>query len=97
MADQPPFFKNRSLELKWAREQLKILKKKQVLSFKEKWFDSSDVLMALRISRRTLQKLRDRGILPFVRLYGKLFYKAKDLDSILNSRYSKQKKSNSNE
>lgn len=78
--------------MKWARVQLKILKKKQVLSFKEKWFDSSDVIMALRISRRTLQKLRDRGILPFVRLYGKLFYKAKDLDTLLNSRYTKQNK-----
>ena len=97
MDDPTPSIRNRSLELKWAREQLKILKKKQVLSFKEKWFDSADVLMALRISRRTLQKLRDQGILPFARLYGKLFYKAKDLDSILNSRYTKQKKSTTHE
>lgn len=97
MDDQSPSIKNRSLELKWAREQLKILKKKQVLSFKEKWFDTSDVLMALRISRGTLQKLRNQGILPFVRLYGKLFYKAKDLDALLNSRYKKQQKSSKDE
>lgn len=94
MDDQQPSIKNRSLELKWAREQLKILKKKQVLSFREKWFDNQDVMMALRISRRTLQKLRDLGILPFARLEGKLFYKRGDLNSMLESRYSKQKKNN---
>jgi len=92
MDDHNPSFKNHSLELKWAREQLKILKKKQVQSFREKWFDNQDVLMALRISRRTLQTLRDMGILPFARLQGKLFYKIKDLHSLLESRYAKHPK-----
>lgn len=97
MDDQPKSMKNRSLELKWAREQLKSLRKKQVQSFRDKWFDGPDVLMALRISRRTLQKLRDRGILPFIRLQGKLFYKVKDLNSLLESKYAKQKKKKKND
>jgi hypothetical protein len=97
MDDPPKSFKNRSLELKWAREQIKSLSKKEVRSFREKWLDTSDVLMALRISRRTLQKLRTQGLLPFVRLAGKLFYKGKDLDTLLTSRYRKSKKTKNNE
>jgi len=97
MDDHPQSIKNRSLELKWAREQIKSLKRKQVQAFRAKWFDGQDALAALSISRRTLQKLRDEGILPFIRLQGKLFYKVKDLNSLLESRRSKHKKTKNNE
>lgn len=97
MEDSPNFNKSSSLELKRAREQIKSLSKKEVRSFREKWLDTSDVLFALRISRRTLQKLRTQGLLPFVRLAGKLFYKGKDLDALLTARYNKRKKQKKNE
>lgn len=97
MEEPPKSIKTRSLELKAAREQIKSLKKRQVLSFREKWFDGQDVMMALRISRRTLQKLRDKGLLPFVRLFGKFYYKVKDVYTMLESRYQEQKKQKKDE
>lgn len=97
MDDPPKSSKIKSLELKRARDQIKILSKNHVHSFREKWFDTQDVLIALRISRRTLQKLRTQGLLPFVRLLGKLFYNAKDVNALLESRYHKQKKQKNNE
>lgn len=89
--------KNRSLELKWAREQVRILKQKQVDAFRQRWMTSKEVMMVLGISRRTLQKLRDKGALPFVRLFGKFFYKVKDVYVMLESRYNKPKKTRKNE
>lgn len=92
MEDPPKQSKIKSLELKRARDQIRILSKNHIRSFREKWFDTQDVLIALRISRRTLQKLRTQGLLPFVRLLGKLFYNAKDVNALLENRYHKQKK-----
>lgn len=97
MDDPKKSIKNRSLELKWAREQVRILKEKKVSEFREKWMTGKEVMMVLGISRRTLQKLRDRGALPFVRLFGKLFYKVKDVYAMLESRYQKRKKTYNNE
>lgn len=97
MEEPPKSIKNRSLELKWAREQVRILKEKKVSAFREKWMTGKEVMMVLGISRRTLQKLRDKGVLPFVRLFGKFYYKVKDVYAMLESRYQKQKKTKNNE
>lgn len=41
----------------------------------------------LGISRRTLQDFRDRGVLPFYRLDGKVLYEEHDIEDYLNSIY----------
>lgn len=41
----------------------------------------------LGISRRTLQDFRDRGILPFYRLDGKVLYEERDIENYLESIY----------
>lgn len=41
----------------------------------------------LGISRRTLQDFRDRGILPFYRLDGKVLYEERDIEKYLESIY----------
>lgn len=41
----------------------------------------------LGISRRTLQDFRDRGIIPFYRLDGKILYEEKDIAEYLSSIY----------
>ena len=41
----------------------------------------------LNISRRTLQDYRDRGIIPFYRLDGKILYDEADIDKFLSERY----------
>lgn len=97
MEEPPKSIKNRSLELKWAREQVQILKRKQVDAFRQKWLTGKEVMMVLGVSRRTLQKLRDKGALPFVRLFGKFFYKVKDVYAMLESRYQKPKRQKKNE
>ena len=57
---------------------------------KERWLDNQEVKQLLRISPRTLQSYRDKGILPFSKLGGKFFYRASDVEKLLEQNLSVQ-------
>jgi hypothetical protein len=80
-------------ELKEIKVHLQYLRKTKIELFKESWIDGQDVMLALNISQRTLQTLRDSGTLPFSRINGKLYYKVSDLESLLESNYTQTLKS----
>ena len=56
---------------------------------KEEWLTSEEVCHLLRISKRTLQSYRDRGILPFAQIGRKIYYRASGLDAYLDAHYVK--------
>lgn len=86
-----------SADVKEVKAYLQVLKQTRAEIFKESWIDGQDVMLALNISPRTLQTLRDNGTLPFSRISGKIYYKVSDLEAILESNYSgKVKKLDSN-
>ncbi|WP_341224801.1 helix-turn-helix domain-containing protein [uncultured Arcticibacterium sp.] len=58
--------------------------------FDKIWIDSQDVMLSLHISKRTLQNLRDTGVLPYSRINGKFYYKIADIEIILNKNYTKR-------
>ena len=60
-----------SQEIQWIRAYLGQFQKSQLEHFKDAWIDGQDVMMALHISKRTLQTLRDNGTLPYSRINGK--------------------------
>ena len=49
-----------------------------------------EVTERLFISRRTLQDYRDRGLLPYTRIGGKMLYKLSDLERLLRENYRTQ-------
>lgn len=53
------------------------------------WVNGDDVCFALRISKRTLQNYRDRGILPFSQAGRKIYYKLSDILDYLDRHYIK--------
>ena len=55
----------------------------------KQWLDNQDVSQMLNISLRTLQNHRDNGVIPFTKLGSKIYYKASDIDSLLNSNLSR--------
>jgi excisionase family DNA binding protein len=55
----------------------------------EKWLSGDQVCRLLRISKRTLQEYRNRGILPYAQIGRKLYYKAYDIDEYLDAHYIK--------
>lgn len=79
-------------EIKEIKAQALVIKQTKADKFKQTWFDGQDVMLALKISKRTLQKLRDNGTLPYSRINGKFYYKVTDLDKLLESNYSQTSK-----
>ncbi|MFA6400267.1 MAG: helix-turn-helix domain-containing protein [Salinivirgaceae bacterium] len=77
--------------MKAIKIQLEFLKKSRNERLKENWIDAQEVLIALNISKRTLQTMRDNGSLPFSRINGKFYYKVADLEKLLESNYSNSK------
>lgn len=56
--------------------------------FDKVWIDGQDVMLSLHISKRTLQHLRDSGVLPFSRINGKFYYKIADIENLLVKNYT---------
>jgi hypothetical protein len=52
----------------------------------DEWVDSSDVCRFLKISERTLQRLRSNGIINYSILSGKTYYKIREIKRILNEK-----------
>ncbi|HQP03732.1 MAG: helix-turn-helix domain-containing protein [Bacteroidales bacterium] len=55
----------------------------------ERWMDNQEVAVLMKISKRTLQTLRDEKKLPYTRIGKKFYYKAVDVEKFLTSNYNK--------
>ena len=49
----------------------------------DNWLDNQDVCQMLNISPRTLQTLRDNGMLAYSQINRKVYYKPEDVERIL--------------
>ena len=52
-----------------------------------RWMDNQEVCQQLSISPRTLQTLRDNGIIAYYQLGGKILYKESDIEKMLTANY----------
>lgn len=82
-----------SKDIKELKELIKVRLKSQSDFFAELWLDNQDVSIALHLSKRTLQNLRDNGILPYSRIQNKFYYKVSDILALLDSNYYRNIKS----
>lgn len=48
------------------------------------WMDSADVCLALNITKKTLQRMRERDTLPYTRFNKKYYYKPEDIEAYIN-------------
>ena len=80
-------YKELQNKLEKITSQLDRLGKQNALS--EKWLDNQDVCLILKVSTRTLQNYRDKGILPFSQISNKIYYKASDIEMHLENNYVK--------
>ena len=69
--------------------QQKLNKEKSTTPLSDIWMDNQDVCELLHVSKRTLQHYRDTGKIPFSQIGAKIYYKASDIDTFLNSHYQK--------
>lgn len=88
---------NLSAELKEIKAIVGVLRKTQLQQFAENWIDGQEVMLTMKISKRTLQTLRDSRALPYSRINGKFYYKISDLENLLHRNYRKPSKPDSHE
>lgn len=54
----------------------------------EQLLDNQDLMFLLKVSPRTLQRYRTKGILPYIKLDdGRCYYKATDVHRLLRERF----------
>lgn len=56
---------------------------------KEKWIDNQELLLLLKISKRTAQHYRDTGMISFSQVGNKIYYKLADVEDLLSKHYNK--------
>ena len=56
---------------------------------KDKWFDIQEACFLLKVSKRTLSNYRKNGALPYSKVDGKIYFKATDLQRLLEKNYKK--------
>lgn len=54
--------------------------------------DNAELLVTLNISMRTAQRWRADGIMPYIRVGRKIYYKRGDVNKLINSNYLKNPK-----
>lgn len=64
----------------------RVLKKNSQLDGEEV-LDNQDLCLLLKVGIRTLQRYRAMGLLPYFTISGKVFYRAKDVQEFLRSRF----------
>lgn len=69
---------------KRAIEKIRLLERHFNLTDDGGWLDNADVCKRLDISKRTLQYYRDSGTLPHTFIGKKCYYKAADIEAMLN-------------
>ena len=53
----------------------------------EKIHENNKLAVKLKVSRRSLQDYRNNGILPYIRVGGKILYRASDIERVLMDGY----------
>jgi hypothetical protein len=76
-----------SRELRALKEFVRYESRKLSERIADEWIDGEQVMTILKISKRTLQSLRDNGAMPYSKINGKFYYKATDLIGMLEANY----------
>jgi hypothetical protein len=69
------------------REEIKAEQVKNSKKLSETWLDNQEVKELLKVSPRTLQNMRDTLVLSYSKVGAKIYYKASDVESLLNENY----------
>ena len=56
---------------------------------KDKWLDNQELMLLLKISKRTAQHYRDTGLISFSQVGNKIYYKLSDVEKLLQEHYNK--------
>jgi len=67
-------------------KQIEFLSKSPSQQLTRKWLDTQAVCRILRVSDRTLMKMRNEGVLPFSKVRRRFMYRSSDIQEYLENR-----------
>ncbi|QZE15264.1 helix-turn-helix domain-containing protein [Halosquirtibacter laminarini] len=70
----------------------KLIKRQPTQKNHSQWLDTPEVVNQLHVSARTIQRYRSKGILPYTKIEGKIYYKQEEIEKILENRYRRIQK-----
>jgi hypothetical protein len=53
----------------------------------ESFYTDEELSKKLKVSRSSLQDYRDQGRIPYIKLAGKILYRASDIEKLLEDKY----------
>lgn len=53
----------------------------------ERYYNDKELVVKLKVSRRSLQDYRNNGILPYIQIGGRILYRASDIERTLMDGY----------
>ena len=71
--------------LAWAMERLFVSRKPTLNG--ESFYTDEELSKKLKLSRRSLQDYRNEGRIPYIKLGGKILYRASDIEKLLEEGY----------
>jgi len=71
---------------------LEIMSKRHNVMNGERYLDNQDLCQLLNVSKRTLQRYRSLGVLPYQCIYHKTYYREKDVEAFIKEHFTKNDK-----
>lgn len=65
------------------------MRKTHVQQLSEEWVTKDKVMAILKISTRTLESLKSKGILPYTKIQGMFYFRTIDIENLLKENYVK--------
>ncbi len=85
--------KNINGEIRSLVKAFEVNKINQPSDIRAEWINTVEACHALGISAKSLQRLRNCGSLPFSRVHGKVYFKKRDIEELLERNYQKTDRS----
>lgn len=70
-------------------EFMEIMSRRHNVMNGERYLDNQDLCQLLNVSKRTLQRYRSLGVLPYQNIYHKTYYKEKDVEAFIKEHFAK--------
>ena len=74
---------------------IEILRERYTVINGERYMDNQDLCLLLNVSKRTLQRYRSSGELPYHNIFHKIYYKEVDVEIFIKEKFNKNDVSDS--
>lgn len=74
---------------------MELLKSQYTIINGERYMDNQDLCQLLNVSKRTLQRYRSSGELPYHNIFHKIYYKEADVETFIKEKFNKNDVSDS--